>query len=241
MARQRFIKPSFFVHGELYDAEAQSGLPLRVAFAGLWCQCDRRGIFRVKARELKVAILPYDDVDMTEVLRCLHGAGLVQLYVVDGKEYGHIPTFTKHQTFHRDEKPSADPAPSDNGASTVQAPCQHADPTLPYPTLPHPTGSKKRKRASASADALKGGWPAELGAIFGQTPGLAGKTLKPAVDSFGEELVTAAARAYVKRHADLPPDESHFVTLHDFAKRVAYWVEQVRPGGGLALLNGGAE
>jgi len=131
MARQRFIKPGFFVHGELYDAEASSGLPLRIAFAGLWCQSDKRGVFRAKARELKNAVLPYDDVDMDDVLRCLHRAGFVQLYVVDGKEYGFIPTFQQHQTFHVNERPSNDPGPEraqgQHRACTVPAQGQHAD------------------------------------------------------------------------------------------------------------------
>lgn len=143
MARQRFIKPAFFLHGELYDAEAESGLPLRVAFAGLWTQADRRGVFRCKPRELKAAILPHDPVDMDQVITALESKGFIVTYVVDGKRYGHIPTLPDHQTFHRDEKPSHDPGPDAaqrrHRASTVPAPCQHADPTLPYPTLPNPT------------------------------------------------------------------------------------------------------
>lgn len=137
MARQRFIKPGFFLHGELYDAEAASGLPLRVAFAGLWCQADRRGVFRCKPRELKAAVLPYDPCDFSAVLDALEAAGFITRYVVDGKQYGCIPTMEKHQTFHRDEKPSSDPGPDaaqgQHGASTVPAQGQHADPTLPYP------------------------------------------------------------------------------------------------------------
>jgi hypothetical protein len=34
MARIRTIKPEFFRHGGLFDAEIETGLPLRVAFAG---------------------------------------------------------------------------------------------------------------------------------------------------------------------------------------------------------------
>lgn len=161
MARQRFIKPSFFLHGELFDAEAASRLPLRVAFAGLWTQADRRGVFRCKPRELKAAILPHDPCDMEAVLDALESGGFIQTYVVDGKRYGFIPTLPTHQTFHRDEKPSNDPGPvlaqGQHGVNTVPAPCstevvgtdglgnqhrastvpaqgQHADPTLPYPT-----------------------------------------------------------------------------------------------------------
>ena len=63
MGRKRFVSPEFFKHPELFDAEVSSGLPLRLAFAGLWCQCDRRGVFAWSARALKTDILPHDDVD----------------------------------------------------------------------------------------------------------------------------------------------------------------------------------
>ena len=41
MSRTRLIKPAFFKHAELYAAEAESGLRLRIAFAGLWTVADR--------------------------------------------------------------------------------------------------------------------------------------------------------------------------------------------------------
>ena len=45
MARIRTIKPGFFRHGDLFDAEQETGLPIRVAYAGLWTACDRKGRF----------------------------------------------------------------------------------------------------------------------------------------------------------------------------------------------------
>ena len=41
MARIRTIKPEFFRHADLYEAERETGLPLRLAFAGLWTAADR--------------------------------------------------------------------------------------------------------------------------------------------------------------------------------------------------------
>lgn len=111
MARQRFVKPGFFKHRELFDAEKASGLPLRLVYEGLWCQADCRGIFRWKATELKLDILPYDDVDFEAALMALADGKFIVRYVVAGKVYGFIPTFKDHQTFHHKEKPSADPGP----------------------------------------------------------------------------------------------------------------------------------
>lgn len=111
MARKRLVAPEFFTHGELYDAEATAGLPLRVAFAGLWTVSDRRGLFRWRPRELKLALLPYDPCDFADVLVALEAAGFIERYVVDGKEYGRIPSFSQWQTFHRNEQPSDVPEP----------------------------------------------------------------------------------------------------------------------------------
>jgi hypothetical protein len=71
MARIRTIKPAFFRHRVLFDLERTSGLPLRIAFAGLWTVADRAGRFRWRADELKLDCLPYDPVDFGDVLAAL--------------------------------------------------------------------------------------------------------------------------------------------------------------------------
>lgn len=111
MSRKRLVSPQFFTHSGLFDAEHDSGLPLRLAFAGLWTACDRRGIFEWKPRVLKLQILPYDTVDFDAILGALRGAGFVEYYVVGGKEFGRIPSFDRWQTFHKNEKPSDAPSP----------------------------------------------------------------------------------------------------------------------------------
>jgi hypothetical protein len=63
MARIRTIKPEFFRHADLYEAEKETGLPLRLAFAGLWTAADREGRFKWRPRELKLDCLPHDEVD----------------------------------------------------------------------------------------------------------------------------------------------------------------------------------
>lgn len=103
MARVRNVKPEFFRHGELFDAEKKSGLPLRLAWIGLWTQCDIAGRFRWKARELKLEILPYDDVDFESVLSALEEGDFVERYAVDGKEFGVVPNFARHQRFSTGE------------------------------------------------------------------------------------------------------------------------------------------
>jgi hypothetical protein len=109
MARIRTIKPEFFRHEELYTAERESGMPLRVAFAGLFTIADREGRFRWKPKLMKMDVLPWDDVDFELVLTRLVDFGFVKKYEVDGKTYGWIPSFTDHQVINNKESKSTFP------------------------------------------------------------------------------------------------------------------------------------
>lgn len=120
--RIRTIKPEYFRHAELYDCELSSGLPIRVAFAGLWCVADREGRFKWEPRSLKVQILPYDDCDFALVLRCLESGGFIKRYAVDGKEFGFIPSFTEHQHINQREAASILPEPTQEACASI---CMH--------------------------------------------------------------------------------------------------------------------
>lgn len=126
MARIRTIKPDFFKHEELFDAEQESGMPLRVAFAGLWTQCDRDGRFEWRPRQLKTDILPYDEVDFSRVLDALVTRGFVVKYTVNGRDYGCVPSWGRHQVINNREAKSVIPQASDSkeeiDASTTRGP-----------------------------------------------------------------------------------------------------------------------
>lgn len=114
MARIRTIKPEFFRHSGLYDAEKETGLPLRVAFAGLWTAADREGRFAWKPRQLKLDCLPYDEVDFSRVLDALATRGHLVKYRVNGVDYGCIPSWKVHQFINNREQQSEIPAPSED-------------------------------------------------------------------------------------------------------------------------------
>jgi hypothetical protein len=109
MQRIRTIKPDFFKHENLFDAEVETGLPLRLAFAALWTCCDREGRFEWRPRALKTDCLPYDDVDFGAVLDALARFGFVIRYEVDGKPYGAVPSWGKHQAVNQREAASKIP------------------------------------------------------------------------------------------------------------------------------------
>lgn len=114
--RIRTTKPEFYRHYELFAAEQETGLPLRLAFQALWTCCDREGRFKWRPQELKILCLPYDDVDFTRVLEALEDGGFVQSYWVDRKQYGVVPSFGEHQCVNSREAQSKIPSPSDKRA-----------------------------------------------------------------------------------------------------------------------------
>lgn len=110
--RIRSIKPSFFLHELLFDLEKETGLPVRVAFAGLWCAADREGRFKWEPRSLKAQILPFDECDFSRVLDALTTRGFLVKYASNGTHYGWIKTFKEHQIVNPREKASVLPSPA---------------------------------------------------------------------------------------------------------------------------------
>jgi hypothetical protein len=130
MGRIRTVKPELFKHGELFDAEQESGLPLRLAFIALFTCCDREGRFKWRPRELKVDCLPHDTVDFSRVLDALATRGFVVRYAdTAGVEYGCIPSFGRHQVINNREKDSELPSPTGTGVVTREARVDHATTT----------------------------------------------------------------------------------------------------------------
>lgn len=114
MARIRTIKPDFFRHEGLYEAEVKYKLPLRISFAGLWTACDREGRFKWLPRALKLDVLPYDELDFSRVLDALLTCGFIVKYSKDGKDYGCIPSWNIHQVINNRESESIIPPPEES-------------------------------------------------------------------------------------------------------------------------------
>jgi hypothetical protein len=117
MSRIRTIKPDLLRHEGLFDAEKETGMPLRIAFVGLLTCCDREGRFKWKPRRLKLDVLPYDDVDFEGVLDELVKRGFVLRYEFNGEVYGCVPSFLKHQRISGSEaaQESVLPPPPESG------------------------------------------------------------------------------------------------------------------------------
>jgi hypothetical protein len=102
--RIRTIKPEFFEDELLSDLEVSNpGQYIMLTYAGLWGMSDRNGTFEWSPRVLHVHILPLIAYDFDETLRILEASKRIRRFVVDGKMYGHILTFKKHQRINGKE------------------------------------------------------------------------------------------------------------------------------------------
>lgn len=130
MARIRSIKPDFFRHEGLQDLEiANPGAYVMLVFAGLWGHCDKAGRFEWKPRTLKLDILPFLQFDMAETLATLESSGFVRRYSVDGREYGEIKSFEKHQRINGKEAQEPEKYPSINSEATGKQPGSNREAT----------------------------------------------------------------------------------------------------------------
>ena len=111
--RIRTVKPELFRHEGLFDAEIDSQLPLRLAFIALITCCDREGRFRWQPRRLKADMLPFDNLDMMQVLEVLTTRGFIMKYEHQGEWYGCIPSWYRHQRINKRESVSILPAHPD--------------------------------------------------------------------------------------------------------------------------------
>lgn len=134
----RTIKPSFFRHEKLFEIEEKSQLPIRLAFIGLLTCCDREGRFRWRPRQLKLDVLPYDNVDFSTILDLLAENAFITQYVVENETYGCFLSWHKHQYINGREQdsripPYVDPSnQKDNPQETTITPV--ANPI--YPAAP---------------------------------------------------------------------------------------------------------
>lgn len=122
MSRIRTVKPELFKHEELYLAEQEEGLPLRVAFIGMFTVVDREGRFKWRPKQLKLDVLPYDDVDFSRVLHALTTRGFLVKYTSNGEDFGYIPTFSRHQVINNRESASTLPNPLTTKEDLTRAP-----------------------------------------------------------------------------------------------------------------------
>jgi hypothetical protein len=123
MARIRTIKPEFYRDENLQDLEiANPGQHCMLVFSGLWGHCDINGTFLWSARSLHLDILPFIQFDFEKTLSLLREASLISQFISDGKTYGVVVNFTKHQRISGKEASEPAKFPSASQGSTGDRP-----------------------------------------------------------------------------------------------------------------------
>ncbi|CAH1658613.1 hypothetical protein CHELA1G11_12882 [Hyphomicrobiales bacterium] len=93
MARIRSIHPGFFTDERMVMTSMQA----RLMFLGLGVEADDKGIFEWKPLTLKMRIFPADNIDVSALLDELTEADVILSYEIEGRRYGAIRNFGKHQ------------------------------------------------------------------------------------------------------------------------------------------------
>lgn len=114
MGRIRTVKPELYRHKKLFEKEKETGLPLRLAWTGLFTVCDREGRFKWDADTIKLDVLPWDDLNFEDVLNAFWQMGMVIKYKSGDLVCGLIPTFKEHQVINHREQASKIPSLQDS-------------------------------------------------------------------------------------------------------------------------------
>lgn len=126
MARIRTVKPEFFRHELLQELEINHpGAYCMLVYEALWGHSDANGVFPWQPRQLKLDILPFLPFDMATTLDILRASGFIKQYDVDGKAYGLVPTFLKHQRLAGKEAQNGQRYPLPNQGSIREASGKH--------------------------------------------------------------------------------------------------------------------
>ena len=89
MAKIRGVKPDYWTDEDIVDLS----MPARLLFIGLWTHACDNGHLQDKSKQIKMRVMPGDDVNVAELLRELESAG--RICRNDG--WITVPNFAKHQ------------------------------------------------------------------------------------------------------------------------------------------------
>lgn len=93
MSRIRSIHPGLWTDEQFVSLSSFA----RLLFMGIWNECDDKGTFAWSPLQMKMRILPADNVDAAELMAELVAVDCIQHYEIDGKSYGAVRNFAKFQ------------------------------------------------------------------------------------------------------------------------------------------------
>ncbi len=108
MARIRTIKPEFFTD----DAMIELSFVARLVYIGIWLHCDVNGVFEASPMQVKRNVMPEQDLgkSMASLLQD-DLSPFIHFYSVDGKQYGLVLNWHRHQKLDTKNDPTKYPLP----------------------------------------------------------------------------------------------------------------------------------
>ena len=105
--RKRMLNPDFFTDPDIVASLDAYG---RLLYQGIWCVAEDSGCFELNPLLLKMKILPGDQSVTTDDIEGYLEILIVQKkiisYEVDGKSYGWLKNFDKHQSLNKPNAPA---------------------------------------------------------------------------------------------------------------------------------------
>jgi len=105
--RRRMLNPDFFTDPDIVANLDAYG---RLLYQGMWCVADDSGCLELNPLLLKMKVLPGDETvsidDIRDYFDKLIELNKIITYKVDGKEYGWLKNFHKHQSLNKPNAPS---------------------------------------------------------------------------------------------------------------------------------------
>lgn len=93
MARIRTIKPEFWTDSKIVQLPYEA----RLLFIGMWNFSDDEGYVASDPEQLRLQILPNDDVNIDELIDLLWATGLIELASGGDRDWIVVKNFTEHQ------------------------------------------------------------------------------------------------------------------------------------------------
>ena len=199
--RIRSIRPEF------WSSEDITALPwnYRLIFIGLWSYVDDNGVGRDVEKLIAADLFPLEE-NAAGALKQIHGAlsefssrGLIERYVVDGKPYVHVTTFSTNQVINR---PSRGRYPPPTCEDAVLAPILTEPSVSPHANAPIGEGEKGRRGEGEKVSASATPSPSDFDAFWSLYPKKVGgkidahKAFTKAVKAAGLDVVMAGLTRY---------------------------------------------
>jgi len=117
MARIRSIKPSFWTDPDVAGLRRDA----RLLIVGLISNADDEGRFLATATSIGGSVFPHDELPPATIRKWrdeVAKAGIIELYAVDGSDYGWFPNWLKHQKVYKPYPSTLPPPPGWVGAQS---------------------------------------------------------------------------------------------------------------------------